>query len=185
MKQHAEGLLWLASFGCLFAAALDSLKDYIPIFAVVWAVATAVIVPMHFLKAYRRVRAVPNRRLYVVWVGFEVLGTLALMGWLTWLSVTERRAHNVSRAREIVLRANLRVMSDVLHQYNVDLHRRPQSLHELVAAGYLRQIPTDPMTGRDNSWTLEWSNDANTPGIVNVHSGSHSISSKGSSFDDW
>ena len=185
IKQHAEGLLWLASFGCLFAAALASLGAYVPIFAVVWAVTTAVVIPMHFLKAYRKVRAAPNRRLYAVWVGFEALFTFVLLGCLVWLSVSDQRAHSVARTHELILRANLRAMRDVLDQYNVDLHRRPQSLQELVTAGYLRQIPTDPMTGRDTSWTLEWSNDPKTPGIENVHSGSHLISSRGNSFGEW
>jgi general secretion pathway protein G len=172
MKQHAEGLLWLASFGCLFAAALDSLRDYIPIFAVGWAVTTAVVVPLHFIKSWSTIRTAPNRHLYTIWVGFETLFALAVLGGLVWLSVSDRSAHSVSGAREVVLRTNLRVMRDVLNQHNVDLHRRPQSLQELVAAGYLRKIPTDPMTGRNDSWTLEWSNDPKAPGIKKIHSSS-------------
>jgi hypothetical protein len=35
MKRHAEDLLWFASLGCLYAAALTSSKAYLPFMAVV------------------------------------------------------------------------------------------------------------------------------------------------------
>jgi hypothetical protein len=35
--------------------------------------ATLTVVPVHFIKAWRKVNAVPNKREYTVWVGFEMV----------------------------------------------------------------------------------------------------------------
>lgn len=62
-------------------------------------------------------------------------------------------------------------MRQLLNQYTLDHHRHPQSLDDLVTAGYLRKIPVDPMTRRSNTWVLEWSDDPKTPGIIGIHGG--------------
>jgi hypothetical protein len=79
MKRHAEGLLWFASFGCLYAAALTSSKAYLPVIAVVWAVTTGTVVPLHFIRAWRKRGAVPNKTQYAAWVGFETICAVALV----------------------------------------------------------------------------------------------------------
>jgi len=109
---------------------------------------------------------------------------VALVGGFVWLFVPSH-VTSIPEARELKLRQDLHVMRAVLDQYVVDKHKRPSSLDELVATGYLKQVPTDPMTGRNDSWAAEWSNDQKTPGIVNIRSGSHSISSKGTAYYDW
>jgi general secretion pathway protein G len=87
--------------------------------------------------------------------------------------------------REDSLRQNLWTLRQALDQYSVDQHKRPQSLAELVATGYLKHVPADPMTGRNDSWIVGWSKDPKTPGIITIHSGSRSISSKGTAYCDW
>jgi len=87
--------------------------------------------------------------------------------------------------RERVLRQDLTIMRQVLDQYLVDLHRRPSSLDDLVLAGYLRQIPIDPMTGRRDTWVGEMSKDPKMAGLVDIHSGSHSVSNKGNAYSQW
>lgn len=60
---------------------------------------------------------------------------------LTLIAVAQHAYRNrntgdsVQGAREAVLRQNLFIMRAILTQYAVDLHRRPQSLSDLVAAG--------------------------------------------------
>ncbi len=88
-------------------------------------------------------------------------------------------------AREAALRQDLFTMRTLIAQYVADLHRRPQSLSDLVVAGYLKKIPIDPITGRSDTWVLVLSKDQKTPGIENMRSGSHAISSKGTAFEDW
>jgi general secretion pathway protein G len=183
MKRHAEGLLWLAWLGCAVAAALSSQNYYLPVLTVAWAATTLVVVPLHFLKAWRRLRATPNKAGYAMWVVFQALCALGLIGGLIWMSVSG--PHSPAKSRERVLRSNLQTMRSVIDQYTIDHQKRPRSLDELVAAGYLREIPTDPITKRNDSWDLQWSNDAKNPGIVNLHNSSQSKSTDGSRYCDW
>src|ERR1700739_3557110 len=52
---------------------------------------------------------------------------------------------SIVQARESVLRSNLSTLRSVISQYTLDKQKAPQSLDDLVTAGYLRQIPVDPM----------------------------------------
>jgi general secretion pathway protein G len=92
---------------------------------------------------------------------------------------------SMEEARDASLLQNLFTLRYVVELYTVDQHKRPQSLVELVTSGYLKEVPADPMTRRRDSWAVEWSGDPKTPGIVNVHSPSRSISSKGTAYCDW
>ena len=84
------------------------------------------------------------------------------------LFVSSAHVDSVSKMRELTLRQDLFVMRGMVAQYTLDKYERPQSLAALVAAGYLRQVPTDPLTGRNDTWVLEWSDDPKTPGITGI-----------------
>ena len=92
---------------------------------------------------------------------------------------------SIEWARENSLRQSLFTLRKVIDEYTVDQHKRPQSLDELVAAGYLKGVPVDPLTGRSDTWVVARSKDLKAPGIVNVRSASRSISSKGTAYRDW
>jgi general secretion pathway protein G len=81
---------------------------------------------------------------------------------------------SVTKMRGLTLRQDLFTMRAIVDQFTLDKHRRPQSLTDLVAAGYLKHVPTDPMTGRNDTWILEWSDDPKMPGIIGIRSGSSS-----------
>jgi general secretion pathway protein G len=57
----------------------------------------------------------------------------------------------ILRAKEPVLRQNLFTMRQVIDQYTLDKQKAPQSLGDLVSAGYLRQIRVDPLPQRASS----------------------------------
>jgi general secretion pathway protein G len=63
-------------------------------------------------------------------------------------------------------------MRQILDQYTLDHHKHPRSLDDLVAGGYLKQVPSDPMTGRRETWVVEWSDDPKMPGITGIRSAS-------------
>ena len=72
-------------------------------------------------------------------------------------------------------------------QYTLDKQKAPQSLDDLVQAGYIKQVPTDPMTGSNSTWTVDqedslMSVDQQDPGISDVHSGASQNSSDGTSI---
>ncbi|MEA2603619.1 MAG: ral secretion pathway protein [Acidobacteriota bacterium] len=87
------------------------------------------------------------------------------------------------RAREAVLRTNLRTLRDVLGQYRGDKGQGPDSLQALVEAGYLRKIPIDPLTKRDDTWIPVYAPASKS--VVGVHSGSSRRGSDGRSYSEW
>ena len=89
------------------------------------------------------------------------------------------------RARESVLKQDLYHLRQVIHEYTADKQRRPASLQELVVAGYMKRVPKDPITKKDNMWVVELSSDPKLPGVVDVHSGSHEKSSNGDPYSAW
>jgi len=96
----------------------------------------------------------------------------------------------VLNAKETVLKDNLRDMRRIIDQYTADKKKAPQSLQDLVDAGYYRQVPTDPITDSNSTWetvadTAVSSPDQTESGIVDVHSGSTSISSEGTPYNTW
>jgi general secretion pathway protein G len=96
----------------------------------------------------------------------------------------------VLNAKETVLRDNLRELRKVIDQYTADKKKAPQSLQDLVDAGYFRELPIDPMTDSNSTWETDSDTAIASPeqtesGIVNVHSGSAAISSDGTPYNTW
>jgi general secretion pathway protein G len=93
-------------------------------------------------------------------------------------------------AKEAVLRDDLFTMRNVIDQYTLDKQKAPQSLDDLVSAGYLKAIPKDPFTGSSDSWQTV-SDDTlmdpgqTQPGITDVHSGASGVGSDGSAYSSW
>lgn len=98
---------------------------------------------------------------------------------------------SVVRAREAVLRDDLYTMRTLIDQFTLDKQRPPQSLEELVEAGYLRGgVPVDPLTGSNQTWQVDFEEVPVGPsqavaGIVDVHSGSDAISLEGTPYNTW
>ncbi len=100
-----------------------------------------------------------------------------------------RYEQSVARAREAALRQDLVVMRQAIEQYTLDKQQAPQSLDDLTSAGYLREIPLDPMT-RQKDWRTETSDVLLTPeqtgsGIVDVHSNSDRAAQDGTPYSSW
>jgi general secretion pathway protein G len=94
---------------------------------------------------------------------------------------------SVIRARETVLRQNLFTLRTVIDEYTYDKAKAPQSLEDLVREGYLRQIPTDPLTGQ-NDWQTVMEDSVSSvnqtePGIFDVKSDKKSL--EGTPYSEW
>ena len=97
---------------------------------------------------------------------------------------------SVIHAKEAVLRQDLKTMRDQIDNYTMDKEKAPQSLQDLVDAGYLRKLPRDPFTGSDQTWQVENSDtlislDQTEPGISDVHSGSNLVGTDGTAYSSW
>jgi general secretion pathway protein G len=97
---------------------------------------------------------------------------------------------SIRNAREAVLRQNLFTLRSVIDQYSEDKEKAPQSLQDLIDAGYLKQIPMDPITQSRDTWqTVQedvlLSVDQTQPGISDVHSGAQGSGSNGVAYSEW
>lgn len=96
----------------------------------------------------------------------------------------------IKTAREAALREDLHTMRDAIEQYTEDKQAAPQSLDDLVQAGYLRSIPVDPITRSSTTWVTVNSDDLTSidesqAGITDVHSGSDQMGSDGTPYSEW
>lgn len=97
---------------------------------------------------------------------------------------------SIIRAREAVLSQNLFTLRSVIDQYTMDKQKAPQSLEDITQAGYLKQIPIDPITNSRDTWQTEQEDylqsvDQSQPGITNVHSGAPGVGSNGVAYAEW
>ena len=94
----------------------------------------------------------------------------------------------IMHARETVLRDDLYRMRSLIDQYAADKGKLPQSLDDLVSAGYMREIPTDPIT-EQKDWNIEVGEDPYSSeggsGIRDIHSASSEVSTEGTPYSQW
>ena len=124
--------------------------------------------------------------------GFTLLELMIVMAIILILATlgAGRYEQSMIRAHEAALKHDLFVMRNAIQQYTLDKEAGPTSLDDLVSAGYLREIPRDPLT-RQKDWTTSSddflaSPDQTTTGITDVHSSSDAISSfEGTPYSSW
>jgi general secretion pathway protein G len=85
-------------------------------------------------------------------------------------------------SREAMLRQNLFTLRSLIQQYALDKKKAPQSLNNLVSAGYLKQVPKDPTT-RKADWKPLLN--AEHSGVEDVQSASPDIAWDGSRYNTW
>ena len=95
----------------------------------------------------------------------------------------------ILRAREAVLQSDLHTLRTLIDQYTADKLKAPQSLDDLVTAGYLRSIPKDPITNAAD-WEVVMEDTTLFPeqtevGISDVHSGSNATAADGRLYSSW
>lgn len=97
---------------------------------------------------------------------------------------------SIAAAREAVLKNDLLRLRNAIHQYVKDRGHYPGSLDSLVANGYLRTIPQDPITKSRNTWATTPTQrdplhpDAD-PGVFDVKSGARGTARDGSKYSEW
>ncbi len=97
---------------------------------------------------------------------------------------------SVQKANEAVLHHNLQTIRTSIDNYTLDKQAAPQSLEDLVQAGYLRAVPTDPIT-HAKDWVPQYdsvvlSPDQSSTGMVDVHSNSPRVSPfENTPYNEW
>ena len=119
----------------------------------------------------------------------ELIVVMTIIGILATLAVPSFKSA-LKSAREAVLKEDLQVMRSAIDSYTMDKQKAPQSLDDLVQDGYVKVIPTDPMTRARDTWVTQTSDalhslDQTDPGIDDVHSGSEETGSDGQPYNTW
>jgi general secretion pathway protein G len=122
----------------------------------------------------------------------ELLVVMTIIGILAAIAVPALR-DSPRRAQEASLRGDLFTFRSVIDQYKGDKGNYPATLEILVKDGYIRRIPHDPITKKQD-WVLTMeeeateSDDPNVvaePGIIDVHSASKDKALDGTNYSDW
>lgn len=119
----------------------------------------------------------------------ELMIVMVIIGLLAAIAVPAY-IQNVRHAKEAVLREDLHTLRSAIDSYTIDKQQAPQSLDDLVQAGYLKTMPIDPITQRSDTWIPVQSDammslDQTQPGIDDVHSGAQQAATDGSSYSTW
>jgi general secretion pathway protein G len=115
--------------------------------------------------------------LLIVMVIIAIMAAVAIPKFLT----------HLKRAKEVVLMQNLWTMRRAIDFYWQDKEKPPSNLQELVSAGYLREVPKDPMCS-DCEWNQVPAppDDTNSAGGVgDVKSTAPGEDSNGKPFTDY
>ena len=98
-------------------------------------------------------------------------------------------SQSVNRARGDAFRDSLLTLNQMIFQYTMDKQKPPQSLQDLVTAGYIKEVPKD-ITGSP-TWVTEDDPPAilsiyqTEAGLYGVHSASSKIGSNGRPYSEW
>jgi general secretion pathway protein G len=139
-------------------------------------------------EAVTNAAALPNRRRF----GFTLIELMIVMAVIAVLMAIAVPIYtrSIQRSKESVLKNNLFTLRTVIDEYTYDKQKAPQTLQDLVSDGYLRQVPTDPIAGNNDSWKLIMEDASNTvnqtqPGIFDIRSGSDLTSLEGTPYSEW
>lgn len=115
----------------------------------------------------------------------ELLIVLAIIATLLSL-VTPQYFKSLERAKETALKHDLNIVRESIDRFYNDQDRYPNNLQELLAQGYLKQIPVDPITNRNDSWVLiSPPKTFEQDGIYDILSGATGNSSDGSEYSSY
>ena len=114
----------------------------------------------------------------------ELLVVLAIIATLISI-VAPRYFDSVDRARETALKADLRLLRDVIDKYKADTGHYPSLLNDLVAARYIQAVPIDPITERADTWLVTPPPSGATDGVYDIHSGAQGAGRDGTPFKQW
>lgn len=119
----------------------------------------------------------------------ELLIVMSVIGILASIVVPNYQRHLI-KAREAVLMEDLYQMRRAIDAYFADHISYPDSLDDLVANKYIRDIPRDPFTQANDTWeevpptpTLE--GEIAEGGLEDVRSGSDFVGLNGVPYRDW
>jgi general secretion pathway protein G len=117
----------------------------------------------------------------------ELIVVITIMGVLVSIALPNYR-NSILQAKEAVLRENLYRLRDLIDQFQSDKGKYPETLESLVTDGYLRKLPSDPISGEP--WVeVPPETDSNSgealTGVFDVKSASTLVGMNGVVYSEW
>lgn len=145
-----------------------------------------------------------NRRNRKGFTLIELMIVVSVIGILTSIAVPNYQ-RSVIRAREAVLSDILFTFRKAIDEYYADKGKYPDALNDLVDGKYLRGLPTDPFTKKNDTWatveppvevpeTVAGESAVSPAGaspvaeagkVYDVHSGSDLVGFNGIPYNEW
>jgi general secretion pathway protein G len=118
----------------------------------------------------------------------ELVTVIALVAILAAIALPNYKVA-IIQSKEAVLKEDLYRLRDLIDQYYLDKGQYPASLDALVEDGYLRKLPTDPIT-QQADWTPVFQEPdpdrpGEAPGVYDVKSSSEAPSLEGTPYNEW
>ncbi len=114
----------------------------------------------------------------------ELLVVISIIAMLLTIAVP-RYFRSLDQSKETVLKQDLTVLRDAIDKHKADIGQYPDSLAALVEHGYIRSIPEDPFTKSSDTWVLTQSDDPESAGVRDVHSGAEGAGISGVPFENF
>jgi general secretion pathway protein G len=118
----------------------------------------------------------------------ELIIVMAIVSILMAIAIPQYQK-SIRRTKETLLHSNIQTLRTVIDEYTFDKKKAPQTLNDLVAEGYLRAVPIDPIMGNDNWRSIIEDSltavDQTEPGIYDIRSQSDLISLEGTPYSEW
>ena len=116
----------------------------------------------------------------------ELLVVLAIITSLMMLAVPKYFA-SIENAKEVTLKQNIKIIRETIDKYYGDTGDYPESLEQLVEKKYLKSLPLDPVTEKNDTWIIIAPPNAvaeKTKGkVFDIKSGASGISLSGITYD--
>lgn len=119
----------------------------------------------------------------------ELLIVMTIIGILASIAAPNYQ-RSVIKARESVLMEDLYQIRQAIDAYFADHIKYPDSLETLVEGRYLRTLPNDPFTGRNDTWEVlppaqRLDGEVAEGGVADVKSGSDLVGLNEIPYREW
>ena len=114
----------------------------------------------------------------------ELLVVLTILALLLSLA-TPRYFNSIEKAKDAALKEELNTVRESLDKYYGDRGQYPKTLGDLVEHKYIRKLPIDPITEKNNTWIITSPEPPIEGDIYDIHSGAKGIAKDGTRYEDW
>jgi general secretion pathway protein G len=114
----------------------------------------------------------------------ELLVVLSILALLLTLAVPKYFT-SIEKAKNATLKQDLNTLRESLDKYYADNGQYPKTLDDLVEHKYIRKLPVDPITEKNNTWIFTPPEPPLEGDIYDIHSGSKGMAKDGTRYEDW